>query len=188
MRVTELLMHPVRLRIVQAVFDGTPFTTQELRERLPDVSRATMYRQVEILLDGGLLEIDSEERVHGAVERRYRLHSARSLIDRDTAEAMTVDDHRRGFVASTASLLAEFSAYLDQDDANPAADLVSYRQIPLYLSDSEKAALIDALVALLHAHAGNDPSPDRRRHLLAATLFPTEPVDEVEPVADPEPR
>ncbi|WP_328989216.1 helix-turn-helix domain-containing protein [Kribbella sp. NBC_01245] len=174
MRVTELLLHPVRLRIVQAVFDGSPFTTLQLRERLPDVSRATMYRQVEILLEGGLLEIESEARVHGAVERRYRLLAAQTLIDRDTAEAMTLDEHRHGFAAATASLLGEFAAYLDQEGADPKADLVSYKQIPLWLSDKEKADLIDAVMALLQAHAGNPQSPGRRRHLLATIFFPTE--------------
>ena len=51
----ELVLHPVRLRIVQA-FLGTPsLTTAQLRERLPDVPAATLYRQVATLVEGGLL-------------------------------------------------------------------------------------------------------------------------------------
>jgi DNA-binding transcriptional ArsR family regulator len=170
---TELLLHPVRLRIVHATFDGRPFTTTDLRERMPDVSKATMYRQVALLVDNGLIQIDGEERKGGAVERRYRLQPASAIIDPEAAAAMTKDDHRRGFGASLATLLAEFSSYLDQDDADPTADMVSYRQAPLWLSAAEKRSLYDHLLEAVRPYLGNAPAPDRRRHLLAAILFPT---------------
>jgi hypothetical protein len=41
---------------------------------------------------------------------------------------VTVDDHRRGFAAAMAALVAEFNAYLDDEDADPLGDLVGYRQ------------------------------------------------------------
>lgn len=170
---TELLLHPIRLRIVHATFDGQPFTTTDLRARMPDVSKATMYRQVALLVDNGLIEIDGEGRKGGAVERRYRLQPARAIIDADAAAAMTKDDHRHGFGASLATLLAEFGSYLDQDDADPTADMVSYRQAPLWLSAAEKRALYDHLLEAVRPFLGNAPSPDRRRHLLATILFPT---------------
>ena len=173
MDTTELLLHPVRLRIVHATFDGQPFTTSDLLERMPDVSKATMYRQVALLVDNRLIEVDGEERKGGAVERRYRLHPSRAIVDADTAAAMSNDDHRRGFGASLATLLAEFGSYLDQDDANPTADMVSYRQVPVWLSSDEKRALYDRLIETIRPYLGNEATSDRRPHLLAAILFPT---------------
>ena len=52
---------------------------------------------------------------------------------------MSLDEHRRAFPASMAALLAEFSAYLDRDDADPAADLVGYQQRAIWLSRDELA-------------------------------------------------
>jgi DNA-binding transcriptional ArsR family regulator len=173
MDTTELLLHPVRLRIVHATFDGQPFTTTELLERMPDVSKATMYRQVALLLDNGLIGVDGEERKGGAVERRYRLHPSRTIIDADTAAAMSNDDHRRGFGASLATLLAEFGSYLDTDDADPTTDMVSYRQVSLWLSADEKRALYDRLVEIIRPYLSHHAAPGRRQHLLAAILFPT---------------
>ncbi|NUP32350.1 MAG: helix-turn-helix domain-containing protein, partial [Streptomycetaceae bacterium] len=46
MNVADLLLHPVRLRIVHAVSGGRELTTTQLCERLPDVSKVTVYRQV----------------------------------------------------------------------------------------------------------------------------------------------
>jgi DNA-binding transcriptional ArsR family regulator len=172
MDTTKLLLHPVRLRIVHATFDGKPFTVTQLRQRMPDVSKATMYRQIALLVDNGLIETEGEERKGGAVERRYRLHPARTIIDADAAAAMTNEDHRRGFAASVATLLAEFDSYIDDDGANPTADMVSYRQAALWLSDDEKRALYDDLVAALGPYLTNHPSRNRRRHLLATILFP----------------
>src|SRR5262245_18674835 len=62
-------------------------------------------------VEGGLLEVAGEERVRGAVERRYRLHRARAAIDADAAASMSLDDHRHGFAAAVAGLVAEFDAY-----------------------------------------------------------------------------
>jgi DNA-binding transcriptional ArsR family regulator len=172
MEIAQLLLHPVRLRIVNAVFDGRPFTTSQLRERLPDVPKATMYRHVDLLVDHDLVEVVGEERKAGAVERTYRLHTSRTVID---GAAMSLDDHRRGFAAGIASLLGEFEAYLDRQGADPTADMVTYRQAPLWLTDAEKQELYADFVAAVRARAHHDPSPDRRRHLLATIMFPTGP-------------
>jgi len=171
--ITELLLHPVRLRIVHAVLDGLPFTTSQLRARLPDISPATLYRQVALLADGGLVEVQSEERVRGAVERSYRLHPARTALDLDTIAAMSTDDHRRGFAAAIAALVAEFSAYLGREGADPLADSVSYRQFALWLSDAEKAEFVEEMVGLIRARMDHGPGPERRPHLLSTILFPT---------------
>lgn len=174
MEVTELLLHPTRLRIVHAVLDGAPFTTSQLCERLPDVSKATVYRQVALLVDGGLLDVASEERVRGAVERTYRLQPSKAALDPEAISAMTTDDHHRGFAAAVAALLAEFQAYLGRDGADPLADSVSYRQFSLWLSDEEKDAFLAELVAVIRSRAANAPSVARRQHLFSTILFPTD--------------
>ncbi|MFI2264343.1 hypothetical protein [Streptomyces tubercidicus] len=93
---------------------------------LPDVSKATVYRHVGLLADGGVLDVADEQRVRGAVERRYRLRRERAVIDADTAASVSVADHRRVFAVAMATLLAEFNAYLDREGADPTADLVGY--------------------------------------------------------------
>jgi DNA-binding transcriptional ArsR family regulator len=170
----ELLLNPLRLRIIHAVLDGRPFTTAQLSDRLADVSRATVYRQVAVLAEAGLLEIDGEERIRGAVERTYRLHSARAAMDLDTVAAMTVKDHQRLFTAAVGALLAEFNAYLGRQGADPLADSVSYRQFSLWLSEEEKAELVRNLTATLVALLKNGPSAERRQHMLSTILFPTD--------------
>jgi DNA-binding transcriptional ArsR family regulator len=170
----DLLLHPVRVRIVCAMSGGRTRTTSELCACLPDVSKATVYRHVALLAEAGLLEVDAEQRVHGAVERRYRLRRARAVIDPDAAASMSLDDHRHWFAAAMAALVAEFNAYLDREHADPAADLVSYRQFPLWLNRDELAELISEIRGIIVSKMDNEPTADRNAHLLSTIMFPTD--------------
>ena len=176
MTASELLLHPVRLRIAHAVMDGMPFTTSDVCARLPDVSKATLYRQLAVLTEGGLVEVVGEERVRGAVERSYRIHPSRTSMTDDEVAAMSIDDHHRGFAAAIAALLGEFDAYLAREGANPQMDMVSYKQFSLWLNDEEKAAFIEEVLLSIRPRMEHGPAPDRRRHMLSTIFFPTDAV------------
>jgi DNA-binding transcriptional ArsR family regulator len=181
----ELLLHPVRLRIVHAMSGGVTRTTSDLLARLADVSKATVYRHVSILAEAGVLEVVSEQRVHGAVERGYRLCRPRSMIDPDAAASMTLEEHRDGFAAAMAALIAEFNTYLDQDHTDPTGDKVGYRQIPLWLSTDELAELISQVGTILVSKMDNQPVPGRRLHLLSPILFPIGTAEETRAGVNP---
>src|SRR5215211_8115710 len=172
METLELLMHPVRLRIVHAMSGGVTRTTSDLLARLPDVSKATVYRHVSLLAEAGVLEVVSEQRVHGAVERRYRLYRPHAVINPDAAASMTLEEHRHGFAAGMAALVAEFNTYLHQPNADPTEDKVGYRQIPLWLSQDERDELISRIRTFMGSAMDNRPGPGRRLHLLSPILFP----------------
>jgi hypothetical protein len=149
-------------------------TTSQLCDRIPDTSKATVYRHIDMLCAWGILEVAEERRVRGAVERRYRLRQDRAVIDADTMESLSLDDHRRGFAAAMAALLAEFNAYVDRDHADPAADLVGYRQHALWLSRDELLEMISELRSAIVPRLANRPTPDRAQYLLSPILFPIE--------------
>ena len=173
MTTIDVLLSPLRLRIIHAVLDGQPFSTAQLSERLPDVSQPTVYRQVAFLAEAGVLTLDGEKRIRGAVERTYRLSSAGAVMNPDPA-SMTVEDHQRLFASALGALLAEFGAYLGRRGADPVADSVSYRQFSLWLSEDEKAAFVGDVTARLRRLVKNRRAPGRRRHMLSTVLFPTD--------------
>lgn len=173
----ELLAHPVRLRIVHALRGGRTLTTAQLGSLLPDVSKAMVYRHVGLLSAGGILEVAEERRVRGAVERHYRLRPERASIDPATAASLSTDDHRRGFAAATAALVAEFSAYLDRDNSDLTSDAVAYRQHAVWLDHDELVALVDDLRNAIVPRLQNAPAPGRNRYLLSPILFPSEESD-----------
>ncbi|WP_329105893.1 helix-turn-helix domain-containing protein [Streptomyces sp. NBC_01439] len=169
-----LLAHPVRLRVVHAMCGGRELTTGELCDRIRDVSKATVYRHVDLLAAGGLLEVAGERRVRGAVERRYRLRRDRAGINEEVVASLSPDDHRSAFAAALAVLAAEFTGYLDRDTADPVADSVGYRQHAVWLSPGELRGMIDGMRKAIAPHLANEPSPVRTQYLISPILFPVE--------------
>jgi hypothetical protein len=180
----DVLLHPVRIRIVNSFSGGRTRTTSELCARLPQVSQATVYRQVGVLAAAGVLQVIDERHVRGAVERRYRLDRELAMIDQDAAARMALDDHRRAFTAAMAALIAEFSSYIDRPDSDPSRDLVGYRQIPLWLSPAELASVIDQFQAVIGPLIANPPARNRRQFLLSPILFPVAEGPIGEPAGD----
>ena len=88
---------------------------------------------------------------------------------------MSLDDHRRGFAAAMAVLIAEFNTYLDREGVNPTADSVAYRQGTLWLTPDELAELIKDLRTVLQPRRSNQPAPGRAPYLLSPVLFPAGP-------------
>src|SRR5919199_2632716 len=138
----ELLLHPVRLRILQAFLGDRQLTTGQLGELLPDVASATLYRQVATLAEAGVLEVTEERRVRGAAERTYRLRLEAAVVGPEEAAQLTPEQHRQAFTTFIAGLLGDFDHYLDRGDVDPGRDRVGYRQAALYLTDDELDDLI----------------------------------------------
>jgi DNA-binding transcriptional ArsR family regulator len=180
MDILELLAHPVRLRVVHALRGGRVLTTGQLCALIPDVSKATVYRHVDHLAAGGILDVADERRVRGAVERRYRLRQERAGIDAETARALTPQHHKRAFAAAMAALVAEFGAYLEREGSDPVDDLVGYRQHAIWLSKDELVALIGAMQAAIAPLLANEASRERTRYLLSPILFPAEQAEQAE--------
>lgn len=170
----DLLLHPVRLRIVQAFLGDRALTTADLRRELPDIPPASLYRHVSKLAGAGVLSVAAERRVRGAVERTYVLRVAGATVDLGELDRMTREDHRAAFRAFVAGLLGDFDRYLDQEDIDLLRDGVSYRMAGLWLSDSELVELGRELARVIQPRLANPPSRVRRRRLLASVLLPAE--------------
>jgi len=172
MDILELLLHPVRIRIVNAFSGHRSRTTAEICARLPDVSQATVYRHVALLAEAGVLEVIEEHAIRGAVERHYRLDRQKAHLDQQASAQMTLDDHRHAFTAAMAALIADFGAYLDTDTASPTQDSVAYRQIPIWLSETERDQLVHQLQKAMAPSMESKPRHDRRQYLISPIFFP----------------
>jgi hypothetical protein len=167
-----LLLHPVRLRLVHAMRTAGPLTVGELCTRLPELPKATVYRQVDRLVRGGVFQVESERKVRGVVERRYRLNAGAAAVSLDDARRMTREDHRRGFAAAMAALMADFGGYLDRGDADPVSDEVSYRQFVVWLTPEERSRLIAELSRMLLALPSHSDGDPREPYILSTVFFP----------------
>jgi hypothetical protein len=168
----DLLLHPVRLRIVQAFLGDRPLTTTQLRTELPDVPTASLYRHVARLVDAGVLAVVSERRVRGALERTYVLRVTAASIGLDELARMSSEEHRHAFMAFVAALLADFDRYLAQGDIDFLRDGVSYSLTGLWLDDAELTELRREIFRVFQPRLVNTPKPGRQRRILGSVLLP----------------
>jgi len=178
----ELILHPVRMRLIVALARRR-LTARQLGAILADVPQATLYHHLGLLTKGGVLRVVEEHPVRGTVEKVYALASEQFLSPDDMAVA-TPDDHLRYFTAFVTGLLADFGRYLQSGPVDLARDGVGYHPLVLHLSDEELMQLAQALNAALLPFLRNEPAPNRRRRLFSTVLMP----DVSPPDADAEAR
>jgi len=172
MATADLLLHPVRLRIVEAFLGDRALTTTELKSELQDVPAASLYRHVALLVDAGVLSVVAERRVRGALERTYVLRVAAARIGLNEVAEMSAEDHRQAFMAFVAGLLGDFDRYLARGDIDFLRDGVTYRLTGLWLDDAELAELLREIARLFDPVLANGPKRGRTRRILATVLMP----------------
>jgi len=168
----DLLLHPVRLRIVQAFLGDRALTTGQLASELGDVPAGSLYRHVAMLTKAGVLQVVGERRVRAVVERTYMLRILAAQIQPDEVAAMTPTQHLQAFVAYVAGMLTDAERYLTTGTPDPTRDGASYRMGALWLTDAEFADLVRDLRTVLQPRLANGPGKGRRRRMLYTVLLP----------------
>ncbi len=169
---TNLILHPVRMRILVAL-RGRNMTPLELSEMLSDVAQATLYRHINSLHEGGLIEVVEERQVRSVTESVYGLTRENiAHLSAEDLEDATRDDHLRYFTIFVSVLLGDFARYLEREELDIEHDGVGYQQHPLYLTDDELSDFIQGLTSLLSPLLENQPADDRKRYLFSVILMP----------------
>ncbi|MGI8751910.1 MAG: helix-turn-helix domain-containing protein [Acidimicrobiales bacterium] len=168
----DLLLHPVRLRIVQAFLGDRALTTTQLAAELDDVPAGSLYRHVALLTKAGVLQVVAERRIRAAVERTYTLRLPAAQIGPAEVAAMTPADHSHAFMAFVAGLLADFDRYLEIGAPDLARDGAGYRMAALWLTDAELRDFRRDLAKVVQPRLTNAPGRRRRRRMVAGVMLP----------------
>jgi len=168
----DLLLHPVRLRIVKAFLGDRALTATQLAAELDDVPTGSIYRHVALLARAGVLQVVAERRVRGAVERTYMLRLLAARIGPDEVATMTVDEHIQAFMAYIAGLLGDFDRYVGAGQPDPVRDGADYRVAAMWLTDAEFADFLTDLANVALPRLANAPGNGRRRRMLYSVLLP----------------
>ena len=185
----DLLLHPVRLRVVTE-FGGGRRTVRELAAALPDVPQSTLYRQIGVLVDGGVLEVADQRATTGPDERVYRIAPGGDRVPAAEVDHLAPADHLRHFSVYVAALVDTHSRYLHADGVRPSTDGLAYQRTVVHLTDAERAAFDARLAGLVGEMRALPPDPSRRRFHLASVVVPDPPAEpaQPDPPTRPDPR
>ncbi len=168
----DLLLHPVRLRIIKAFLGDRALTTGQLAAELDDVPAGSLYRHVARLAKAGILQVVAERRVRGAVERTYTLRQFAARISPEQARQMSPEEHSQAFMLYVAGMLADADRYLAAGQPDPARDGADYKVGALWLSDAEFAELMRDLSIVFQPRLANPPAPARKRRMVYTVVLP----------------
>lgn len=167
----DLLLHPVRLRIILAVY-GREVTPQQLADELPDIPQATLYRNINMLAAAGILVVVRERRVRNTIEKTYALPARSLMLTPEDMKDAQPGDYIRLVTQYLGLMLGYFVRYIQRGNVDLARDNVLFQTFPVYLSDVEIQELGQALKAALMPYLKNEPSPERRRHIFGLISLP----------------
>jgi DNA-binding transcriptional ArsR family regulator len=175
MKRADLILHPVRLRIITAFasdIGSRRLTAQQVAAALPDLPQASLYRHIDRLFKGGVLAVASERRVRGTVERTYVLAAGGASLAADELAAAGREEQLGYFTTFAVSLIAQYERYLQRPEIDPVADGVGFRAVVLNLTREELTEMAAALNEVIVRFVRHRPDAGRQRRTLATVLLP----------------
>lgn len=168
----ELIIHPVRFRILQSLMHAQR-TTQEITNHLADIPKSSVYRHLSLLRKNKIVGVVRTQLVNGIEEKVYGLQQTPRLGPNDVV-GLSVEEHIRYFTVYSISLLQGFTAYVEQahKPIDMVADRVGYTEVVVQATKEEfdafQTAVNQALLPLLQNEAGNG----RQAHKFAIVTHP----------------
>ncbi len=170
---SDAIFHPVRIRIVQALFGKRALTAQQLVQVVEGTSIATLYRHLNRLVEAGILAVVEERPVRGTLEKVYALaHDKAADIEQDEVQQLNGEEQMRNFTTLIGTLLNDYQRYLGQEQINPYSDGVMIRQVALNLTDDEAREVNTALKEIIAPYRQKPADPTRRRRMVTLLSLP----------------
>lgn len=170
----DLFLHPIRLRIITAISTHR-MPAKDIAKTMPEIPLTTLYRNINALVDGGVIRVVEEHQIRGTVERVYALTAVPSLSD-DDLRGMTKSDFEQAFTTYLSTLIGDARHYLDSKadgkEINLVQDGVVVSKIELFLSREENRLLNERIQKLIMDAGNNEPSSERRRHVFSYVVIP----------------
>ena len=171
---TDLLIHPIRLRIITAM-TGDLVTAKDLAKALPDIPQTTLYRHINILVEGGLIEVVDKIPQRGTVERVFSFKIPPSL-SREDLTGLSKEEYRQAFTLILTTILQEAMNSLDNLPDGKEIDLLGvgyqFSQIQLNLDQDEYTKLNNEILELMLDAAKKKPGTDRKKRIFTYLFIP----------------
>ena len=141
--INEVMLHPVRMRIIQTLAGRENMTATELCEAISDVPRTTMYRHIKVLLKSGVVDVVAETKIRGSLERTLALNVG-EIKRHNTLE--NASQNAFGFLMNK---YVQLHRYFSGEHPDPGKDKIFLNNTVMMMDDREFDQFLSELRDLL---------------------------------------
>ncbi len=145
--INEILLNPVRMRIIQELALKQSVTASELCASISDVPRTTMYRHINVLLDSGVVTVVAEKKIRGSLERTLALNVG------EITRHNTLENATQNALAFLLNRYARLHTYFSQAGADPGKDRIFLNTTVMMMDDAEFDAFLAELRDVLFKYS-----------------------------------
>ncbi|MDI2585768.1 helix-turn-helix domain-containing protein [Psychrobacillus sp. NEAU-3TGS] len=136
----EVLMHPVRMKISQALMRNKEngLTPLEMVEIIQDVPQATLYRHIQVLMDAGVIRILKEKKIRSVTEKYYTLNEDAARLNTEEWRNLNKDKKLSYISYYQLSLMTQYQNYLSNlEQKNSSEDHATFSILELKMDDQQ---------------------------------------------------
>lgn len=145
--IIEIMLNPVRTRILQEIAVSQKLTATELCKKINDVPRTTLYRHINILLDCNILSVVAEKKNRGSIERTFALNLG------TLSEINSLEYASQNILGLLMNKYAKFQSYLESKNPDPAKDKVFISNSVMMMDDGEFDRFLSELWELIKRYS-----------------------------------
>lgn len=162
--VAQIIMNPIRMRIVQYLLLHEYGTTTQMKEELQDIPIASLYRHIKILEENNLILVVKENKIRGTVEKVYQLNKENPM-----GEEVSVNQIMNLVNGCLLEIMHEFNQYLgkkDLDKLDLQKEMIFLSSCTLLLTDDEFLEFQQKMGELFNQYIYNKQEKNRKaRHI-----------------------
>lgn len=174
----EILMHPVRMKICQALMRNKEngLTPLEMVKIIKDVPQATLYRHIQVMLEADIIYVIKEKRVKSVSEKYYAINEEEAKIDVSEWKKLS-DKEKLDYISYyQLSLMTQYQSYLKKlNDQNSQEDGATFSVVELKIDDERFIQFqneLNTLVTKYYLAQNKDNEIDAPVRTVAITIIP----------------
>lgn len=172
----EILMHPVRIKICQALLRNKEqgLTPLEMVKILKDVPQATLYRHIQVMVDANIVSVIKEKKVKSVSEKYYALNEDEIRIGGEEWGKVSIEEKLDYISYYQLLLMTQYQNYLEKlEEQNSQEDRSTFSVVELKIDEENftqfQNELNELMIKYYHTKSNTIDAPVRT---IAITIIP----------------
>jgi DNA-binding transcriptional ArsR family regulator len=165
------IMDPVRIKIVQELSIKKTATTKEIALACGDIPQATLYRHLSALMKNEVIEVVSENKVRGILEKVYAIKENPSQTINNNLKSITKEDLSTIFSQFIISILTDFNSCISVPEVMKSISKnIGFTSTSLLLTNEELIEMLGEINKVVMKRINNQSESGRKLRKLSTII------------------